>query len=265
MTTREAFAAGTLYSADTHRLLAQVEAWLEQGRNQHTDCAPVKALIAPHSGYFASGNVTAAAYRPLIPQYDQIKRVIIVGAAHKQKIGQIAVPAANTFKTPLGTVQVDQQSVSDLLAFDQVIESDEHHVAEHSIELQLPFLQTLLEDFSIVPLVTSQCDFQYLAEVLDSLWGGPETLIVVSSGLSRHLPLNEATEQDSVTAAKILTCESTIEDANACGYAAINALLSCAAKHGLAPAQRALTTSASSGGKSNRVRGFGAFVFYDKG
>lgn len=265
MTTREAYAAGTLYENDTHRLLAQVESWLEHSASQKPYADQIKAVIAPHSGFFASGKTAAAAYRQLTPQYDQIKRVVIVGTAHKDKTEKIAVPSVCNFKTPLGTVPVDRKTIEQLLAFDQVIESDRHHATEHSIELQLPFLQTLLEDFSIVPLVTSQCDFQYLAEVLGSVWGGQETLIVVSSGLSRHLPLNEATNHDSATAKKILSLESSIEEPYACSFTAINALLSCAEKQHLRAEQVALTTSADTVGKTERVRGFGAFVFYGKG
>ena len=264
MTTRQAYAAGTLYENDTQRLLAQVESWLEASPFKPKE-TPVKAIIAPHSCFFASGQTAAAAYRQLEPQYDQIKRVVIVGTAHNEKTDQIMLPEVTHFSSPHGKIAVDQAQISQLLNFDQIVINDDWHTTEHSIEMQLPFLQTLLEDFTLVPLVTNQCNYQYLAEALSSVWGGPETLIVISSGLSRHLPLKQAIVQDTRTAEKILARDNSIEEPYACAFSAINALLSCAKKYQLLPDQVALTTSAKATGNTDKVRGFGAFAFYEQG
>lgn len=261
MTTRPASAAGTLYEKDTHRLLAQVEAWLEEKPTISSEYQNVKAIIAPHSGFFASGETAAAAYKELIPQYDKVKRVVLIGTAHHDKIDYIAVPSCQNFLTPLGKVEVDQEQLTKLLTLEQVVENDEQHSLEHSIELQLPFIQTLLDDFKLIPMITSQCDFNLVAEALEAVWGGPETLIVISSGLSRHLDLQQAMTQDIQTAKQIMTLDSSVEETNACGFSAINALLDTAKKHQLIPNQLALTTSATATGKTERVRGFGAFVF----
>ncbi len=253
--------AGTLYEADTQRLLAQVESWLAKGAAKQTP-KPPKALIVPHSGYHYSGETAAKAFRLLEPVYDTIQRVVLLGTPHRDEFSGIALPGTDVFRTPLGDVPVDQNSIKSLLTIDNVFELPETHRQEHSIEVQLPFLQTALEHFELVPLVVGTCKVDTLAKVLNLLWGGPETLIVISTGLSRKLPYEIAVAQDEKSAESIRTYDANFKYEQACGFNSLNGFLSVAKEKALDSKCLALTTSADRNGQKENVRGFGSFVFY---
>lgn len=261
MIVRPPAVAGTLYEADTQRLLAQVESWLDNGIGKNIP-KPPKALIVPHSGYHYSGQTAAKAYRLLEPAYDAIRRVVLLGTSHHENFSGVALPGTDVFRTPLGDVKIDTQAVSTLLESDLVNELPEHHKLEHSIEVQLPFLQTALENFQLVPLVVGQCEEQELAQLLESLWGGSETLFVVSTGLSRNLPFAESMAQDEKSAQRIKNCDARFTYEQACGYSALNGFLKLVQRKGLDATQVAMTNSAVINGKKDKVRGFGSFAFY---
>jgi len=261
MIIRSPAVAGTLYAADTQRLLAQIESWLAEGDNRALP-RPPKALIAPHSGYPLSGATAAVAYRLLEPIYDSIRRVVILGTSHGAPIRGLWAPRYDIFRTPLGNVSVDYSACRALLEHAEVNELDIQHDLEHSIEVQLPFLQTALEDFSLIPLLVGGCSATVLADILTPIWGGPETLFVVSTGLSRNLSHTAAIAQDERTAARIRSFDTCLGYHEACGFNALNGFLQVAKAKGLEAMQLALTTSADVTGQKEQVRGFGAFVFY---
>lgn len=261
MIVRPPAAAGTLYEADTQRLLAQVESWLDNGLGKEIP-KPPKALIVPHSGYHYSGETAAKAYRLLEPVYDSIQRVVLLGTSHHANFKGVALPGTDAFRTPLGDVKIDAQAVKQLLASDMVQEIPDHHQLEHSIEVQLPFLQTALENFQLVPLVIGDCEQTELAALLEDLWGGSETLFVVSTGFSRNLPFAQAMAQDEKSAHRIRSLDARFTYEQACGFSALNGFLDLIKDKKLDSKQVAMTNSAVINGKKDKVRGFAAFAFY---
>lgn len=259
MTIRTPAVAGTLYEADTQRLLVQMENWLESAPVNLTQKSP-KVLIAPHSGFHYSGESAARAYQTLNGVYDRIRRVILLGPAHRTPIDQLVLPEDDVFATPLGQVSLDTTALNWLRRQPGVITDNRLHTPEHSLEMQLPFLQTALEDFYLVPIIVGQCNPGFVADILDSLWLGEESLIVVSTGLSRKLTQADARVQDRRTADYITHLEPTLTYAEACGYSALNGTLTWAQRQGLSGRELALTTSADQGGNQDSVRGFGSFV-----
>ena len=253
--------AGTLYEADTQRLLAQVESWLDTGTNKVIP-KPPKALIVPHSGYHYSGETAAKAFRLLEPVYDSIHRVVLLGTSHRDSFNGVALPGTDVFRTPLGDITVDQHAVQKLMKSDLVKELPNTHKAEHSIEVQLPFLQTVLESFQLVPLIVGHCEAGDLASLLSDFWGGDETLFVVSTGLSRKLPFAEAVAQDEKSSERIRTLDTRFTYDQACGYNALNGFLELIKDKNLDSKRVALSNSAVVNGQKDKVRGFGAFAFY---
>ncbi|WP_320824315.1 AmmeMemoRadiSam system protein B [Reinekea sp.] len=261
MIIRSPAVAGILYEADTYRLLAQIESWLAEGDSRALP-RPPKALIAPHAGYPFSGTTAAAAYRLLEPIYDSIRRVVILGTSHSAPTSGLWSPRCDIFRTPLGDVPIDHYACRALLERPEVQELDVQHDLEHSIEMQLPFLQTALDSFTLIPLLVGECSATALADILTLLWGGSETLFVVSTGLSRNLSYSAAIAQDERTAQRIRSFDNRLGYQEACGFNALNGFLLVAQRKGLEARQVALTTSAEMSGQKQQVRGCGAFVFY---
>lgn len=259
MTIRSPAVAGTLYEADTQRLLVQVENWLDAAP-VITDMTTPKVLIAPHSGYHYSGEAAARAYQVLNSVHDRIRRVILLGPSHRSPTDDLILPAADAFSTPLGTVPLDKTAVEWLRRQPGVITDEQIHATEHSLEMQLPFLQTALEDFFLVPVIVGQCDPEKTANLLDALWLEDETLIVVSSGLSRKLTEHDAGVQDRATADLICAVNPSLTYHQACGYNALNGVLTWARRHQLQGHVLCLTNSAKKGGSHDNVRGYGSFV-----
>lgn len=259
MTIRTPAVAGTLYEADTQRLLVQMENWLESAPVNTTQSVP-KVLIAPHSGFHYSGESAARAYQTLNAVYDRIRRVILLGPAHRTAVDHLVLPEDDVFATPLGQVPLDKTAVTWLRRQPGVITDNALHAPEHSLEMQLPFLQTALEDFFLVPIIVGQVEPDRVADILDALWLGDDSLIVVSTGLSRKLTQADASAQDRRTADRILALDPSLSYTEACGYSALNGALSWARRQGLRGQELQLTTSADRGGNQDSVRGFGSFV-----
>ncbi len=257
---RAAAAAGRFYPGDPSELRRLVNELL-------TDVPPAagpvpKALVAPHAGYIYSGPIAASAYARLKPARDLVKRVVLVGPAHFVPLEGLAVSSAGAFATPLGLVRVDTAAVRQLADLSQVMVLDQAHLYEHSLEVHLPFLQVVLEDFALVPLVVGEATGAQVAEVLEALWDGPETRFVISSDLSHYLDSDAARRIDRRTADAVEKLHpQDISDDQACGRIPIRGLLQAARGHGLRARTVDLRNSGDTAGPRNQVVGYGAFVF----
>lgn len=252
--------AGQFYPADPVQLRTQVETLLASARPAPLDQQP-KALIVPHAGYIYSGATAALAYALLTPWRSHITRVVLLGPNHRVPLRGLAAPSWKQFATPLGTIPVDQAALAGLSDLPQVGMNDAPHQLEHALEVQLPFLQCVLDNFQLLPLVVGQADAEAVAEVLDRLWGGAETLVVVSSDLSHFLNDRQARPTDQDTARRILALETSLRGEQACGAMPINGLLRSARRHHLEPHCLELCNSGPVTGDLERVVGYGAFAF----
>jgi len=252
--------AGRFYAADAHRLRTTVSAML--GEVPTPDTIAPKALIAPHAGYVYSGHVAAAAFATLRQCARSIKRVVLIGPAHYVPLRGIAAPAADAFQTPLGTVPVDREALAAIADLPFVASNDVAHAPEHALEVELPFLQSVLPAFTLVPLLIGDATAQEVAAVLRRLWGGGETLIVVSSDLSHFLDYDTARRRDAATAAGIERGDwNSLGPDQACGFLGVAGLLLEAGRRDLAAKRLSLCNSADTAGSRDRVVGYGAWLF----
>ena len=254
---REPAVAGQFYPDDPGELRALVSRFLEAA--ECTEGTPPKALIAPHAGYVYSGAVAASAYACLSPYRDVYTRVVLLGPCHRVPVVGMAVSAADAFRTPLGDVPVDREAVEALEA-KGVKAFEASHQYEHSLEVQLPFLQTVLGDFSIVPVVVGEARAKAVAGVIEALWGGPETLIVISSDLSHYLDYDSARARDSATCRRIEDLDIGIDHDDACGATPLRGLLLAAKRHGMHIRTLDLRNSGDTEGDRDFVVGYGAWV-----
>jgi len=257
MTTRPTAVAGLFYPGEAATLRSQLLALLDQASVPPRPCP--KAIIVPHAGYQYSGEIAARAYKLIAPHADRIRRVVLLGPSHRVAFRGIAAPTVATFSTPLGNIPLDTDTLARLAGHPAVSRRDDAHAQEHSLEVQLPFLQSVLADFTLVPLVVGECDATTTCEVIESLWGGPETLLVISSDLSHFLPYASAMSQDRQTAQKILEYRSELRGEEACGCRPLNGLLQAAKAHGLTVELLDLRNSGDTAGDRNRVVGYAAF------
>lgn len=222
-----------------------------------------KALIAPHAGYVYSGATAARAYACLAPGRQTIRRVVLLGPVHRVPVRGLALPGVDAFATPLGEIEVDPVAVAAITGLRQVLVSPTAHALEHSLEVQLPFLQAVLDDFKLVPLAVGDATPAEVAEVLELLWGGAETLIVISSDLSHFLPYQAAQSVDRETVQQILALSSSLSHQQACGAAPVNGLLLAARRHRLQPQLLELCNSGDTAGDKGRVVGYASFSFME--
>lgn len=255
---RQPAVAGMFYPAEAGQLALEVAGMLSEAPrgSEHP-----KALIVPHAGYVYSGPVAASAYALLNAMKDEIRRVVLFGPTHRVAVRGLAVPTRERFATPLGIMPLDMAAISRALALPQVQANDEAHALEHSLEVQLPFLQTVLDDFSLVPFAVGFATAEEVAEVMELLWGGPETLIVVSSDLSHYHPYAAAQRIDRHTADEILALHDLADHEQACGATPINGLIETARRRGLQPRLLDLRNSGDTAGDRSRVVGYSAFAF----
>jgi len=223
---------------------------------------PPKAIIAPHAGYVYSGPVAASAYAQVLPLASTVRRVVLLGPTHRVAFSGIAMSAADAFLTPLGAVPVDSDAFDLIADLPHVRLLEAAHAQEHSLEVQLPFLQAALADFKLVPLVVGEASPDVVAQVLERLWGGPETLIVVSSDLSHYHDYATARRMDLETSAQIESLSrAEIDGDHACGCRPVNGLLRAARRHGLHARLLDLRSSGDTAGPRDRVVGYGAYAF----
>src|SRR5688572_29942586 len=225
---RPAAVAGMFYPGDARALAAEVDELLGGVEELAPRLGFPKALVVPHAGYIYSGPVAARAYDELGPARGIVRRVVLLGPVHRVPVRGLALPGATAFATPLGQVPIDGAAVRAVQDLPQVVESDPAHALEHSLEVQLPFLQKVLGEFSLVPFAVGTASAEEVAQVIERLWGGPETLVVVSTDMSHYHAYQEARRIDSATLARIAACATDIGHDEACGATPLNGLLSFA-------------------------------------
>ena len=263
--TRDPAAAGTFYPADPDVLHQQVTNMLEKVAAQDMPHKAVKAIIVPHAGYVYSGELAAQAYASLQAVREQIKTVILLGPAHTVYFRGIAAPGADIFQTPLGSIPVDQNAIEGMLEkFPFVQRLPQAHRDEHSLEVQLPFLQEVLENFLLVPLVVGDTTPDKVDKVIDYLWGDESTLVVISSDLSHFHDYETAKSMDSQTASAIESLQpQNLSGQLACGFMPVSGLLLAARKRQMWPERIGLCNSGDTAGDKDRVVGYGAWLFQD--
>jgi AmmeMemoRadiSam system protein B len=253
--------AGSFYPESPQRLAEAVQSYLAAAEAP-ADAAAPKALIAPHAGYVYSGPTAGVAYARIAPARERIERVVLLGPAHRVPVAGLAAPGADAFATPLGEIPLDRESLERLLELPQVSLLDAAHALEHSLEVQLPFLQTVLGGFSLVPLVVGEARPEEVAQVLESVWNGPETLIVVSSDLSHYQGYAAAQRMDAATARAIEALRpQEIRYDDACGRVPIQGLLVTARRKGLRAHTLDVRNSGDTAGPRDTVVGYGAWAF----
>lgn len=254
--------AGRFYPSSPVRLQADLHDYLSGA--MPPERAVPKALIVPHAGYVFSGPVAASGFVRLGPAHEQIRRVILVGPSHYEDFDGLAASGADAFATPLGVVPLDPEGRQLLSTLPEVEVFEAAHTPEHCLEVELPFLQTVLDEFTLIPLLTGRTAPDLVATVLERLWGGAETCVVISSDLSHYHDHATATRRDRATAAAIEAWQDErlgLEDA--CGHRAIRGLLRLARRRGLRVETLDLRNSGDTSGARDRVVGYGAFAFYE--
>lgn len=258
--------AGSFYPADADELKTMIDALLaEAGQGAVIPDTP-KAVIAPHAGYIYSGPVAASAYVAVEKAGTTIDRVVLLGPAHRVRLRGLALPGVDAFATPLGVVSIDRAAVRALRGLPQVGVMAEAHAGEHSLEVHVPFLQTVLRNLTLVPLAVGDARAEEVAEVLECVWGDAETLIVISSDLSHYQDYETAERMDRATSAAIerLAYED-IQFDQACGRVPISGLLLEARKRSMTAQTIDLRNSGDTAGPRDQVVGYGAYVFHDSG
>ncbi|WP_461481168.1 AmmeMemoRadiSam system protein B [Porticoccus sp.] len=259
MLIRQPAVAGSFYPDNPMLLQRQVDDLLASG-----DSAALrpKALIVPHAGYIYSGPIAASAYRLLSPLAKQINRVVLLGPSHRVPLRGLAAPSDHLFRTPLGDIVIDREGIDSLVQQSLVSIREDAHQWEHSLEVQLPFLQRTLENFQLLPLVVGDAGTDQVAAVLRACWGGDETLIVISSDLSHYHGYPAAQQLDRQTTAMIASFSAQLDGNRACGCNGINGLLSLAKEKQLSMTTLDLRNSGDTAGDRDRVVGYGAYALY---
>lgn len=270
---RQPAVAGMFYPADKQTLKSDIHQYLEQAVSEEIE--NLKAIVVPHAGYIYSGPIAASAFKQIIPFKDKINRVVLLGPSHRVAFTGLAVPESDTFNTPLGNIQVDQKAIQLLSGLPQVIVSDQAHREEHSLEVQLPFLQETLDEFTLVPLVVGDAERFEVAEVINRLWckddkscndgeGCDEhTLIVISTDLSHYHEYSAAKQLDRATSDAIVNLNPDLIDYDdACGRNGLKGMMTIASEKNLSVDILDLRNSGDTAGDKNRVVGYGAYVIH---
>jgi MEMO1 family protein len=266
--------AGLFYPEDPQALRSVIRDCLAQARGPAAassafdqaeaaqPCRP-KALIAPHAGYVYSGPIAGSAYRSLDSMHG-IERVVIIGPSHFVPFSGLALPRAEAFQTPLGVVPVDEDARREVLRLSHVVTADAPHAREHSLEVQLPFVQAVLGEIPVLPIAAGDASAQQVAAALECVWAGPETLVVISSDLSHYLDYARARVVDASTAEAILDYSTELDGDQACGCVGINGLMHLARERELGVRLLDLRNSGDTQRDRSRVVGYGAFALYEK-
>jgi AmmeMemoRadiSam system protein B len=255
---RQPAVAGTFYPANPIQLHQMLDSYLNEAEN---NAKTPKAIIVPHAGYIYSGPIAATAYARLKKAHDLITRVVIIGPSHRVAFKGLAVSKAQAFITPLGSITVDREATATIAKLPFVDYLEEAHTHEHSLEVHLPFLQEMLDDFKIVPIVAGDASPEQVSQVIDALWGGDETLIVISSDLSHYHEYAIAKQLDKATSLIIEHLQyERLGDNSACGKVPISGLLKLAREKSLTVKTIDLRNSGDTAGDKSRVVGYGAYV-----
>ncbi len=262
---RPAAVAGMFYPGNAPQLSSEVGELLDGVDSFEPKLGYPKALIVPHAGYVYSGPVAARAYDELSAARGIVKRVVLLGPSHYVAGRGLAMPLADYFETPLGQIALDGEALRSLADLKQVVKSEPAHAQEHSLEVQLPFLQKVLGDFKLVPLAAGAATAEEVAQVLERLWGGPETLIVISSDLSHYHAYDEANRIDGATLARIQGFATDLNHDEACGATVLNGFLSLCRQKRLSVRLLAACNSGDTAGGKARVVGYSALALYEGG
>jgi len=251
--------AGAFYPADPARLRAEVAALLAAAAPPAAP--PPAALIVPHAGYFYSGPVAATAYSLLARTRPEVRRVVMVGPSHFAWLDGLALPGASALATPLGEVPADSEAEARARRHPGVGASPAAHAREHSLEVQLPFLQMTLAGFSAVALLCGQVQPEQVAPVIEEFLGEEGTLVLISSDLTHYLPYEEARRRDEETARAVERLDpGGLDQDSACGLVGVQALLLAGRRRGLGATRLDLRNSGDTAGDRHRVVGYGAFA-----
>jgi len=261
LTMRPTAVAGMFYPENPDRLRQEVDRLLAAVKVPPEEPTP-KALIVPHAGYAYSGPVAATGYARLIRRGRSIERVVLLGPSHHAAFHGLALPESEAFETPLGAIEIDTVALAKI---PRVRHSEAIHRPEHSLEVQLPFLQRVAPNAKLVPLIVGETTSSQVAEVIEALWGGAETVIVVSSDLSHYLPYRLGRAVDEETTRRILRLDTTLDSERACGCHPLAGFLEAARRMGLHPVLLDLRSSGDTAGGQEEVVGYGAFAFFETG
>ena len=257
MTIRQPAVAGAFYPDSATVLDSFISELLNDSPERNLS---PKVLIVPHAGYIYSGSTAAAAYKLLEPLKNKIRRIVLLGPSHRVPFEGLALPDCEAFATPLGNVPLDTQTMATLSRFGQIQTLDSAHLHEHSLEVQCPFLQTVLNNFKLIPIVVGDATSLAVAEVIEHLWGGPETLIIISSDLSHYHNYEEASYRDNLTVKAIEQLSSDLTGGQACGCYPLNGMMKVAQRRGMEVVTLDVCNSGDTAGDKDRVVGYGAFV-----
>ena len=255
--------AGTFYPARPADLASTVTGFLDEARTGAESGPVPRAILVPHAGYIYSGSIAARGYVRLEPARDTLHHAVILGPTHRVPVVGLALPAADAMATPLGEVPV---AVPDVLrGLPQVVRSARVHRDEHSLEVQLPFLQTVLGDFDVVPLAVGDATASEVAEVIEALWDEPGTVVVISSDLSHYHSYDRAREIDRATVEAILGLTGPLDHEQACGAYPANGMLRVAVAHHRHPTLYGACNSGDTAGDRARVVGYASIGFLEDG
>ncbi|MBC8376653.1 MAG: AmmeMemoRadiSam system protein B [FCB group bacterium] len=255
--------SGMFYPGDPHTLEDQIANFIQEKPNE-TTVVP-KVIIVPHAGTVYSGSIAAAAYRTLLQYRHVIRKVILLGPAHRVFLHGLALPTVDQFQTPLGEINLDTQTIQNLVdEYPQISISDQAHAEEHSLEVQLPFLQKVLASFRLIPFVVGEATQKEVADVIETLWGGDECLIVISTDLSHFHSYDEAIKLDTITARRIESFQGELlGDHSACGRIPLRGLLQVAKHKGMSIKRLDLRNSGDTSGRNDQVVGYGAWGLFE--
>ena len=262
---RPAAVAGTFYPGDSRALTTELDDLLGGVEHLAPRLGFPKALIVPHAGYIYSGPVAARAYDEVAAARGVVRRVVMLGPVHRVPVRGLALPGAQIFETPLGRISIDQKAIQEVSSLPQVVSSDPAHALEHSLEVQLPFLQRVLGEFALVPFAVGMANVEEVAQVIERLWGGRETLIVISTDMSHYHPYEEARRIDGATVERIAALATDIDHDEACGATPLNGLLSVARRRNLSIKLLAACNSGDTAGGKGQVVGYSSFALYEGG
>lgn len=256
--------AGAFYPGEPRALAAELDELLGGIETSGPRLGFPKALIVPHAGYIYSGPVAARAYEELAPARGIVRRVVLLGPVHRVPVRGLAVPTDAAFATPLGTIPIDAQALAAVRDLPQVVTSDAAHAMEHALEVQLPFLQRQLGQFSLAPFAVGDATVEQVAQVIERLWGGEETLIVISTDLSHYHAYAQARDIDQSTVTRIAQLATDLDHDEACGATPLNGFLSVSKKKGLSPKLLAACNSGDTAGGKGRVVGYSSFSVHER-
>lgn len=258
--TRPPAVSGLFYPDDPVELRANIDGFIDRVSRRNRAPSPPVAMIVPHAGYIYSGAVAASAYAELRDWVSSYRRVVLIGPAHRVAFQGIALPDVEVFASPLAEMQLDLQAVQELLSLPFVAQNECAHAAEHSLEVQLPFLQTVLADVLLVPLLVGDCTAEMLDAALE-LVVDADTLVVVSSDLSHYQPYAVAQALDTETCASIVRGSPSIDHQHACGATAVNGLAIYAQRHHWSAELLDLRNSGDTAGSRDQVVGYASLVY----